>query len=88
MLLRGSDGTEFEIKVTGYQFPHLEHEDYDSDLLNIAIRARLAQRVWTTTDPSLPTWEVASLAQWFESIAEGSLPNWKRASWNPTCGSS
>lgn len=59
------------MEVAGYQFPHLEHEEYDSDWLKINIRVRLPEGSWTSTDPSLLTWEVASLAQWLESIAEG-----------------
>jgi len=71
MLLTGTEGTMFEMQVVGYQFPHLEHEDYDSDWLNIKIRVTLAEGSWTSTDPSLLTWELASLAQWLESIAAG-----------------
>ena len=61
MLLRGIDGTEFEMEVVSYQFPHLEHEQYDSDWLNIKIRVRMSQGYWTSTDPSLLTWELARL---------------------------
>src|SRR5438128_6537496 len=71
MLLSGPLATEFEMNVVGYQFPHLENAEYDSDWLNIKIRVQLAQGSWTATDPSLLTWELASLAEWLESIAEG-----------------
>lgn len=71
MLLTGTDGAEFEMEVAGYQFPHLEHEEYDSDWLNIKIRVRLAAGSWTSIDPSLLMWELASLAEWLGSIAEG-----------------
>jgi len=70
MLLRGNDTTEFELKVVGYQFPHLAHEQYDSDWLNIRIRVKLSQGTWTATDPSLLTWELVSLIEWLESIAD------------------
>jgi hypothetical protein len=71
MLLKGSDGEEFEMEVAGYQFPHLEQEQDDSDWLKIKISVRLREGSWTSTDPSLLTWELTSLAQWLESIAEG-----------------
>ena len=71
MLLRGIDNTEFEMKVVGYQFPHLEHEQYDSDWLNIKIRVKLPQGSWTAIDPSLLTRELVSLTEWLESIADG-----------------
>ena len=70
MILRGDDNTEFEMSVVGYQFPHLAHEQYDSDWLNVKIRVKLSQGTWTTTDPSLLTWELVSLTEWLESIAD------------------
>ncbi len=71
MLLIGNDNTEFEMKVVGYQFPHLEHEQYDSDWLSIMIRVKLPQGSWTAIDPSLLTWELVGLTEWLESIVDG-----------------
>ncbi len=71
MLLKNGDNTEFEMKVVGYQFPHIENEEYDSNWLNIMIRVKLPQGSWTATDPSLLTWELISLTEWLEKIAEG-----------------
>jgi hypothetical protein len=71
MLLRGNNNTEFEMKVVGYQFPHLEHEKYDSDWLNLSIRVKLPKGSWTAVDPCLLTWELAGLTDWLESIADG-----------------
>ena len=71
MLLKGNEGTEFELKVIGYQFPHLEKEEYDSDWLSIQLRVVHPRGIWTSIDPSLLTWEVSSLAEWLESISRG-----------------
>jgi hypothetical protein len=66
-----SDDSTFELQVVGYQFPHLEREPYDADWLNIRIDVSLPQGSWTSLDPSLLTWELASLHQWLTSIADG-----------------
>jgi hypothetical protein len=71
MLLKGTEGTEFELKVIGYQFPDLENEEYDSDWLSIHLRVVHQRGTWTSIDPSLLTWEVSSLAEWLQSISRG-----------------
>ena len=57
------------MRVMGYQYPDLAHEQYDSDWLNIKIDVSIPQGSWTSTDPSLLTWELAGLANWLEAIA-------------------
>ncbi len=71
MLIKNKDKSSFDMKVMGYQFPDLANEQYDSDWLNIKIDVSIPMGSWTSTDPSLLTWEVADLAKWLESIAEG-----------------
>ncbi|MDT4965996.1 MAG: hypothetical protein QOJ64_733 [Acidobacteriota bacterium] len=71
MLLNGNEGTEFELKVIGYQFPDLEKEEYDSDWLSIQLRVVHPRGSWSSIDPPLLTWEVSSLAEWLESISRG-----------------
>jgi hypothetical protein len=36
MKLASKDGQKFEMRIAGYQFPHLETADYDSNWLIIA----------------------------------------------------
>jgi hypothetical protein len=71
MLLKGGDNTEFEMKIVGYQFPHLENEQYDSDWLNVMVRVNLPHGSWSSIDPSLLTWELVGLTEWLEKIADG-----------------
>ena len=68
MELKGAANMEFELKVVGYQFPHLQHEPYDSDWLKINIRVKHPRGSWSSTDPCLLTYELASLIEWLESI--------------------
>ncbi len=62
------------MSVVGYQFPALEHEEYDSNWLIIRIDVRHPLGSWSSTDPSLLTYEVAALADWLEGISAGSRP--------------
>ena len=65
--------SELKLDLTGYQFPEAENEPYDADWLNITIRVKHPRGSWTTTDPSLLTYEVERLAAWFEALADGQI---------------
>ena len=60
------------MEVAGHEFPHLEHEPYDSDWLNIHVRVTHPRGAWSKTDPCLLTYELAQLVAWLNSIAEDS----------------
>jgi hypothetical protein len=73
MKLRGTDGTQFELEVVGYQFPEIDPDPHevDANWLNIRLSVRGPDRSWAAIEPCLETCEVADLAQWFEAIAAG-----------------
>ena len=71
MILSGNDGNRLELRVAGYQFPHLENKEYDSDWLRIDIQVEHPRGSWTSIDACLLTWELAQLADWFVAIAHG-----------------
>lgn len=71
MLLSGDDKNKIELKVIGYQFPQLEHEEYDSDWLRIQIHVTHPRGTWISIDACLLTWETAGLANWLQAIANG-----------------
>ena len=71
MYFAASDGSSFGLKIIGYEFPHLEQEDYDSNWLNIQIEVTTPEYSWSATEPSLLTYEVARLAEWLESVDQG-----------------
>ena len=71
MKLQASDGSFFELIIVSYQFPDLPHADYDSNWLLIKIDVRHPRGSWSTIDPSLLTYEVESLAEWFEKVRKG-----------------
>ena len=70
MRLRGAEDTEFEMKVTGYQFSHLKQEPYDSDWLNIHVDVAHPRGDWSKTDACLLTFELSQLIDWLRSIAD------------------
>ncbi|MCY1044332.1 hypothetical protein OV208_23640 [Corallococcus sp. bb12-1] len=67
MMLKGTDGTHFGLRILGYQFPQ---GGSAANWLNIEIDAAFASVAWRATDPALETFEVRSLANWFEALAE------------------
>ena len=70
MRLRGDENTEFEMRVAGYQFPHLEHEPYDSDWLNIEVSVKHPRGAWSKTDACILTFELANLIDWLGWLAD------------------
>jgi hypothetical protein len=71
MKLEASTGISFGLEIVGYQFPQMETEEYDSNWLMIQIDVSHPQGDWTSTDPSLLTYEAARLAEWLEAIHNG-----------------
>jgi hypothetical protein len=63
--------TQFELAIVGYQFPHVDNAQYDSNWLNITIRVTHPYGSWSATDPSLLTYEVERFAQWLDAMAQG-----------------
>lgn len=76
MLLKGADGSEFELRVVGYQFPQEGDEVEDANWLQIRIRVTGQGGSWEATDPILQTREVARLAGWLDDIADRRLTRW------------
>jgi hypothetical protein len=60
-----------ELTFVGYQFPHLATVPWDSNWLNVRVRARHPRGDWTAQDPCLLTYDVAGLADWLEAVAAG-----------------
>ena len=69
MRLRGAEKTEFEMKVSGYQFPHQTKEPYDSDWLNIHVDVTHPRGTWSKIDACLLTFELSRLIDWLRSVA-------------------
>ena len=71
MTLTGTNGRSFDLSVTGYQFPDVTDDDYDSNWLCVTIKLEGFGKAWTADSPSLMTWELRTLADWFKQILIG-----------------
>lgn len=81
MKLLGQDNSFFELTILGYQFPELTGDEWDANWLKIQGHIALPivnptkpwKSEWSFIDPCLLTWEVQSLAEWFEACASRKL---------------
>jgi hypothetical protein len=67
LLLRSDDGSELELSVVGYQFPH--PSDARDDWLVLNVRMKVGSESWEAEDPALVWEEARDLSKWFEGIA-------------------
>jgi hypothetical protein len=72
VILQGRDLSALELRVAGYQFPHIESDEFDANWLVVEGRVAPAdERAWKFRDPALLTWEVEGLCNWLEALASG-----------------
>ena len=69
MIFRGIDDQTVELKITNYQYPDINDGDWDGNWLNIYINVKSKVGNWQTIDPSLTTWEVQELINWFDTLS-------------------
>jgi hypothetical protein len=70
MKLVSRDGQFLQLQILGYEFPHLEMAEYDSNWLVIAGEVRHARGSWRFIHPCLLTYEAARLASWMDAVAD------------------
>lgn len=68
MKLKNKDQASFELNIQNYQYPGLKTEGYDSNWLMVQIKVNHPKGKWESVDPSLLTWELKEIAEWFEKI--------------------
>ncbi len=71
MRLSNHNGDFFGIEISGYQFPAIVDDQWDSNWLIIKGQVSLNGRSWKFQDPCLLTWEVRRLAEWLRLRATG-----------------
>lgn len=72
MLLK-NEKSYFEMIVTNYEFPEIHDDRYDSNWLIIEIRVTLAKGSWSASYPCMLTDELANLADWLDTLADGKI---------------
>lgn len=76
MTFNGIDNQTVELKITNYQYPDINDGDWDGNWLNIYLNVKSKVGHWQTVDPSLTTWEVQELINWFDTLSKNSRPEY------------
>ena len=69
MIINGINNQLVELRIVNYEFPKNNSCEYDSNWLMIYLKVRSEFGNWETLDPSLLTWEVEEIINWFEKIS-------------------
>jgi hypothetical protein len=70
MKFASKDGQLLELRILGYEFPHIETAEYDSNWLVVAGNVTNSRGSWQFTHPCLLTYEAAQLASWMDALME------------------
>ena len=74
MIIKGEYNQTVELKITNYQYPSSLDRDWDGNWLNIYLKVESKSGNWQPIDPSLTTWEVQKLIDWFNDLANNFKP--------------
>lgn len=80
MIFTGVDNQTVELKITNYQFPNTSDFGWDGNWLNIYVSVNSKLGHWQTVDPSLTTWEVQELINWFDILSKNLQPEYSNMS--------
>ena len=76
MIFCGINNQRVELKITNYQFPDINDGDWDGNWLNIYLNVKSKAGHWQTLHPSLTTWEVQELINWFDKLSKNVRPKY------------
>lgn len=76
MTFFGVDNQTVDLRITNYQYPGINDGDWDGNWLNIYLNVKSKVGHWQTVDPSLTTWEVQSLIDWFDTLSKNLNPEY------------
>ena len=74
MIFQCENNTTVELKIHNYEFSDQLDNEYDRNWLEIFIKIKSKDWEWETIDPSLLTWDVKALIEWFRMIANNEQP--------------
>ena len=69
MILKTIDGSEFELQITGYQFPEIQNDEWDSNWLLIRVHIQGETHKWEAVDPCMDTYEANDFCKWLNLLA-------------------
>ena len=70
MRLTSTTGSEFTLKIEGYESSARGIDRYDDNWLGISIVVKSPQGEWTARGPYLLQWEAEQLATWLEGMSK------------------
>lgn len=70
------DNQYVELKIIGYQFPGNTNDEYDRNWLNIFFNVNSNLGNWQCVDPSLLTFELEELIDWFITLSRNEEPKY------------
>jgi hypothetical protein len=76
MTFNGIDNQTIDLQITNYQYPDNNEGDWDGNWLNIYLNVKSNVGNWQTIDPSLTTWEVQKLINWFYMLSKDEEPEY------------
>ena len=74
MIFQGIDNQTVDFRITNYEFPKISNDEYDDNWLLIYLKVESKLGNWQTIDPSLTTWEVRELIDWFNLLLQNKQP--------------
>jgi hypothetical protein len=70
MTFTGIDNQTVDFRITNYQYPDTIDGGWDSNWLIIFLNVKSKIGNWQAIDPSLTTWEVQELINWFYKLSK------------------
>ncbi len=69
MIFTGVDNQTVELNILNYQFPDTNDRHWDGNWLNVYLHVNSNVGNWETVDPSMTTWELQELIDWFDTLS-------------------
>jgi len=70
MIFYGIDNQTVDFRITNYEFPKISNDEYDNNWLLIYLKVKSKLGNWQTIDPSLLTYEIKELIDWFDALLQ------------------
>ena len=77
MIFSGVDNQTVELKITNYQYPDDQEGDWGGNWLNIYLKVDSKVGKGQIIDPSLTTWEVQEIIDWFDQLSADKEPEFR-----------
>ena len=67
-------GLNFGFDIVGYQFPDIEHKEWDSNWCLVKVLISQRGKKFEAVDASLSTYELTVIRNWFRALSNNQLP--------------